>query len=123
MALKTRLMDFSGPNAPETASAGATSRLRCFGLFDRIVQSALDTRLVPETARPQELLNTPADLAVSDLTDGPRFRGTGRGPGDTKPDVVVLVRGRVVVAVGRGQVGRIVVPRAATQPARRTTSL
>ncbi len=105
-----------GPHhAPETTFARATSRLRGFGLFDRSFQSALDTRLVPETALPQVLFTTPAERAVSDLTDAPCFLGAGRGPGDTKPHVVVLVRGRVVVAVGRGQVVRVVVPGTAPQ--------
>ena len=72
--------------------------------------------LVPETARPQGLCNTPADLAVPDLAEG-------RGPGDAETHVVVLIGGRVVVAVGRGEVVRVVVPRTAPQPARRTKSL
>ena len=42
-----------------------------------------------------------------------------QGPGDTEPDVVVLVRGVVVVAVGCAQVVLVVVERAPAQPARR----
>ena len=99
------------------AFARATNRFRCFGLFDRVSQAALDTRRGPETAWSQGLCKTSADLAVSDLTDVPRFLGTGREPGDSEPHVVVLVCGRVVVTVRR-----MIVPRAATQPARRTTS-
>ncbi len=47
-----------------------------------MAEPALDTRLVPEAARPQELFTPPADLADSDLTDVPRFLGAGLGPGD-----------------------------------------
>ena len=84
---------------------------------------APDSRAGPRDGAAAGALPTPADLAGSDLADTPCFLRAGRGPGDAEPHVVVLVRGRVVVAVGRGQVVGVVVPRAAPQPARRTKSL
>jgi hypothetical protein len=90
------------------------------GLFDRFPAdwrgSALDSRAGPRDGTAAGALPTPADLAISDLADS-------RGPGDAEPHVVVLVRGRVVVAIGRGEVVGVVVPRTAPQPARRTKSL
>lgn len=84
-------------------------------LFDRqtLRFAARDIPLVPEPGTAWW-----RDFHQHDLAEGKACKSP-QGPGETKPDVVVLVRRVVVVAVRGGQVVVVVVPGAPAQPARR----
>ena len=84
-------------------------------LFDRqtLRFAARDIPLVPEPGTAWW-----RDFHQHDLAEGKACKSP-QGPGETEPDVVVLVRRVVVVAVRGGQVVVVVVPGAPAQPARR----